>query len=100
MSKPVFGSKYALEAIAFMAQQERFFGGQVAAATGCQANQIGELLKRFERGGLIEPLPDEPGQLRKYYRRLPSPVWDCCTTLVVSALDEPESDVARLPRRR
>jgi hypothetical protein len=99
LSRPLFGSKYALEALVLIALEERFFQGQISTATGCGANQIGELLRRLEHGGLIEPLSHEPGQTRKYFRRRPSPVWDFCTTLAAAVMDEPEVPVARLPRR-
>ncbi len=99
-SKAIYKSHYALEAMVVMAQEDRFFQGQIAEQAGCEPSYAGELMKRLEAVGLIEALPKDPGQIRKYYKALPSPLWGASLQLLTHLLDDAPPDVARLPDRR
>jgi hypothetical protein len=99
-SKAVFKSRYALEAMVVMAQEDTFFQGQIAEQAGCEPSYAGELMKRFAAAGLIEALPKEPGQVRKYYRSLPSPLWESSQEFLAHLLSDGPPDVARLTDRR
>jgi hypothetical protein len=100
ISKTLFHSEYALEAFLLMAGEPRFFKGQVAETTGCQANFASSFLKRLEAEGLIERLPTEDGQRRHYFQKRRSPVWSALVELAENLLQElPEAQVSRLPRR-
>jgi hypothetical protein len=98
-SRAVFSGAYALEALAVIAQESRFYQGQIARTTGCEPSYAGDLMKRLEAVGLIEPLDRDPGQVRKYYRRLPSPLWQFCVDLIAHLLAEPSSGITRLADR-
>ncbi len=100
VSKAVFSSLYALEAMASMARGERFYQGQVAKDAGCEASYLSEFMKRLAVVGLIEPLPHDPGQARKYYRPLAGPLWESVIDLLEHLLSEDGSGVARLSDRR
>jgi hypothetical protein len=100
VSKALYGSDFVLEALLVMAQEPRFFGGQLAAMSGCEGSYASALLKRFAEVKLIETLPKEPGQSRKYYRTLPSPLWDASVSLAESLLAEPHQGISHLPSRR
>jgi DNA-binding MarR family transcriptional regulator len=67
ISKALFHSDFALEAFILIAQEDRFYKGQVAKVTGCQPNYAGDFLRRLESHGLIERVPQEEGQTRHYY---------------------------------
>lgn len=99
MSKALFHSDYTAEAILLMLRKERFYGAELAAVTGCQPNFAGSLLGRFEAAGLVERLPPEDGLIRRYYRRLPSPVWDALQQIIEELLKEPPAQVTRLKPR-
>jgi DNA-binding MarR family transcriptional regulator len=99
VSKALFHSEYTVEAMLLMLKQDRFYGAQVAELTGCQPNFASSLLGRLEAAGLVEKLPTESGQLRRYYRRRPSGVWDALQTIIEELLKEPPTDVARLTPR-
>jgi hypothetical protein len=98
-SKALFRSDFALEAYLLIAGQDRFYKGQLAKATGCQANFAGDFLRRLESNRLIERLPQEEGQTRHYYRKLPSPIWTFIKDLAQGILDQPEGTVTQLPSR-
>lgn len=83
-----------------MAQEETFFQGQVAKDAGCEPSYLSEFMKRLALVGLIEPLDKDPGQVRKYYRRLPSPLWELSADLLDHLLGEGGSGVTRLSDRR
>jgi hypothetical protein len=100
VSKALYGSDFVLEALLVMAQEPRFFGGQLATLSGCEGSYASGLLKRFVEVRLIETLPKEPGQSRKYYRTLPSPLWEASVALAQSLLTEPHAGVSHLPSRR
>jgi hypothetical protein len=99
VSKGLFHSEYALEAFLLILQEPRVYSAQVAGVTGCQPNFAGSLLRRLETGGLVEALPLEEGQRRHYFRRRPSPIWDPLLEMIGLLLQEPESEVTRLPKR-
>jgi hypothetical protein len=99
VSKALFHSEYTAEAILLMLGEDRFYGAQIAAATGCQPNFASSLLTRFESVGLLERLPPEEGQLRRYYRRRPSTMWDSLGTIIEDLLKEPPPQVAQLTPR-
>jgi len=99
VSKALFHSEYAAEAMLLMLREDRFYGAQVAAATGCQPAFASSLLARLETAGLIEKLPAKDGQLRRYYRRIPSATWDGIAMVIEDALNEPPAGVARLSPR-
>jgi hypothetical protein len=80
VSRAVFQSKYAFEAVLLIAQEERFYPGQIADVCGCQPNYARDFMRRLEAATLIVPLPKEPGQSRHYYRRLESPLWEFCVS--------------------
>jgi hypothetical protein len=67
--------------------------------TGCQAAFASSLLVRLETVGLIEKLPPEDGQLRRYYRRVPSAMWEGIGLIIEEALKEPPAEIARLNPR-
>ena len=99
-SKAVFASKYGLEIILAIAQNERVYQTQLGHLSGCQKNQVGLFMKRMEDGGLIEPVESEEGQARHYYRRCPSPLWSFATAWATHLLEPlDESSVTRLPNR-
>ncbi len=101
MSKALFQSIYALEIMLSIARSERFYQAEVAAAAGCQANYAQQLIRRLETAALIEPLPREPGQVRHYYRRLPSPLWQFCEDLAGHLLEgTDDAQVTHLKARR
>jgi hypothetical protein len=99
-SKALLGSLYALEATVSMAQQETFYQGQVAKDAGCEASYLSEFMKRLAAVRLIELIDTDPGQARKYYRRLLSPLWQFSIDLVDYLLAEGDSGIARLSDRR
>jgi len=99
-SKAVFKSQYALEVMLVIAQEDRFYQGQIAKDVGCEPSYVGEFLKHLAAVGLIESLPAEPGQMRKYYRRVPSPLWGSCLELATDLLPTAHPDVTRLTDRR
>lgn len=102
VSKALFQSIYALELMLAIGRSDRFFQAGLAAAAGCQPNYAQQLMKRLETAGLIEPVPREPGQLRHYYRRLPSPIWGFCEDLAADLLAKAAaaSQVTRLEPRQ
>lgn len=99
-SKALFGSLYALEAMVSMSQGKAFYQGSVAKDVGCEASYLSEFMKRLAVVGLIELLDKDPGQVRKYYRQLPSPLWPSCVDLVDHLLREQDPGVTRLNDRR
>ena len=99
ISKGLFRSEYALEAFLLILQSDRFYGAQIAEATGCQPNFAGTLIRRLEAAGLVEAVPPEDGQRRNYYLRRPSPIWDSLMAILSHLLEEPESEITQLPRR-
>jgi|GEM_PF-3562740 len=99
-SKAVFKSQYALEVMLVIAQEDSFYQGQIAKDVGCEPSYVGEFLKHLAAVGLIESLPGEPGQMRKYYRRAPSPLWVSCLELATDLLQTVHPDVTRLNDRR
>jgi hypothetical protein len=96
VSKLFFRSEYALEAFALIAQNERFYNGELAQTTGCQPNFAGTLIERLEQGGLIAPTGREEGQSRLYFKKTDSPLWPLLLEIVRTTLDEPESEVTQL----
>jgi hypothetical protein len=98
-SRALFGSEYALEVLLVMAQYDQFYGGGLATLTGCEASYASGLLRRFSDVDLIEALRADPGQVRKYFRTLPSPIWTAAVALAAALLEQPEADVARLTSR-
>jgi predicted transcriptional regulator len=98
-SKALFHSDFALEAFVLIGQEAKFYGGQLAELTGCKANYASQFLRRLEEAGLIERLPTEPGQARRYFRRRPSPIWELSLSLAHELLEEPESTVTQLTPR-
>src|SRR3712207_4417519 len=80
VSRAVFGGAFVLEALVVMAREERFYGTELADLTGCEGSYAAGLLKRLSDAGLIEALPKEPGQARKYYRARDSALWDFVVT--------------------
>jgi hypothetical protein len=99
-SKALLGSLYALEATVSMAQQEKFYQGQIAKDAGCEPSYLSEFMKRLAAVGLIEPIDTDPGQVRKYHRRLPSPLWQFSIDLVDHLLGQQGSGVVRLSDHR
>jgi hypothetical protein len=99
-SRAVFQSKYAFEGMLLIAQEDRFYPSQVAEMTGCEPNFAGTFIKRLATAGLVEPLDHQPGQNRKYYRRLPSPIWDFCLRWARELLSEPDAPITRLSEHR
>jgi hypothetical protein len=99
-SKAVFKSQYALEVMLVIAQEDRFYQSQIAQAVGCEASYVSEFLKHLAGVGLIESLTSEPGQIRKYYRRVDSPLWGSCVELAADLLPTVHPDVTRLDHRR
>jgi hypothetical protein len=101
LSTAAFKSQYALEALLLIADAERFYPGEIAAATGCQPNFAGAFVRRLADAGLVERLAADPGQLRHYYRKRPSPLWSAVVALVEGLLgDETAASVTRMPQRR
>lgn len=68
ISRALFGSAFVLEALVVMAKSDRFYGSQLAELTGCEGSFATGLLRKLAGVGLIEEVPREPGQARKYYR--------------------------------
>ena len=97
LSKALFQSEYALEACLLLAQEPRFYSAQLAEATGCQPSYAGPFLRRLEKAGLVQRLPQEDGQRRRYLQRCPSPIWDMLQHLAKDLLDQPDAAVTRLP---
>jgi hypothetical protein len=97
VSRALFGGEFVLEALVLMAQEQRIYGGQMAAATGCEGSYASGLLRRLADAGLIELVATEPGQVRKYYRTRPSPLWDSMVILTESLIPPASDRVARLP---
>lgn len=101
-ARAVFQSMYALEFLSEIAQEARFYQAQLAKAAGCNANHAGKFMQRLAAGGLIERAGEpEPGQQRKYYRRVESPVWESAVDLTRRLLDGVASEgdnVAQLRR--
>ena len=83
-----------------IAQEDRFYQGQIAKDVGCEPSYVGEFLKHLAAVGLIESLPTEPGQMRKYYSRVPSPLWGACLELATHLLPTVHPAVTRLTDRR
>jgi hypothetical protein len=96
VSKLLFRSEYALEAFALIAQQDRFYNGELAAKTGCQPNFASQLIKRLEEAQLIEPIEREEGQSRHYFKKAGSGLWPLLLEVVRVTLAEPEAEVTEL----
>lgn len=96
ISKLLFHSDYALEAFVLIAQEDRFYNGELAQKTGCQPNFASQLVRRLQHGALIEPIPREEGQSRHYFRRTESPVWPLLLEIARATLAEPETEVTQL----
>jgi DNA-binding MarR family transcriptional regulator len=99
VSKALFHSEYALEAYLLIAQEPQFYSAQLAEVTGCQPSYAGPFLRRLEDAHLVQRLPQEGGQRRRYLKKLPSPVWEVLHQLAANLLEEPDAEVTRLPRR-
>lgn len=97
ISKAIFNSEYALEAMAFIAQAPQFYAKEVAEKTGCERNYAGTLIKQFAAAKTVERVETESGQPRKVYRRVADcPFWELGLAWLAYLLDEPESDIPRL----
>lgn len=99
VSKAVFNGSFALEALLVMAQEESFYAGQLVELTQCEGSYASALIRKIQAAGLIEPVPAEPGQARKYFQRCPSPLWALVLEWAKSLLEPPDAEVARLPTR-
>lgn len=82
-----------------MLRRDRFYGAEIASVTDCQPNFASSMLNRLETAGLVERLPTEEGQVRRYYRRLPSPIWDALHQIIEELLKEPPAKIAQLTPR-
>jgi hypothetical protein len=91
LSRALFNSACAFEALILIAQRERFFPKELADLAGCHGSYSGQLLRRLEGGGLVKPLPRDPSTRNRFYVRLPSPVWARVLSLADDLLDEPNS---------
>lgn len=101
-SKALFHSDYALEAFLVIAQTPRFYKSQISDITGCQPSFATSFVNRLEAGHLVEPVPTEEGQRRKYLRKSPSPIWNSMIHLASELLSEealPSAEVTHLPPR-
>jgi hypothetical protein len=98
LSRATFGAGKAFEAFLVMAHEDRFYGSQIAKATGCEVSYAAALLRKLDEAGLVEPLEREGGQVRKYYQRRPSPFWQLVRAWGESILApaETSTSVARI----
>jgi hypothetical protein len=99
VSKALFQSIYAIEIMLAIAQTDRFYQAQLAEIAGAQPNYAQQMMRRLESAGVIEPMASEPGQVRHYYRRLPSPLWGFCADLTLDLLSRSDAQVTHLPTR-
>jgi hypothetical protein len=99
-SKGLYGSRFFFEAILLIAQVDRFYPTQIADTVGCKVNYATKIIERLHESHLVERLKAEDGQLRHYYRRRPSPLWDFSVDWAHHLLQAPDSGVARLPTPR
>lgn len=99
----VFKSNYQLEILVLMAQEERFYHGQILAKVpGSGGSFVTGLLNRYAVGGMIDLIPpNEDGQARKYYekRQPEDPFWALVPSWAEFLMaDSWGADVARLVR--
>lgn len=83
-SKLLFGSKYRLPIAAAVASapEDRIFVRAIARGLGIADNLVANEMRRMEEAGLLLQAPREAGQPIVYFRRVPSPYWDCATGLM------------------
>jgi hypothetical protein len=99
VSKGLFASKYVFEAMLVIAEKDQFYATQIADAVNCQVNYAGKVIDRLAEAGLVEPVERDEGQIRHYYRRVPSPWWEFIVTWAPLLVEPPASSVAHLPTR-
>lgn len=89
MSRAVFKSDFYLELLAAIAQLDEFYAtGLLELVPGATGSFVNGVLKRLADADLIESCGKQPGQLREYYHRHDSVLWDLVVTWLDSLLDD------------
>jgi hypothetical protein len=84
ISHAAFGSAHRLEVAAAIAEAKGkpVYGAQISQRIRANANQVGEVLRHFERAGLLERLPTPGGRRPQLFKPAKSPFWSLCRTFL------------------
>ena len=100
-SEAIFKSRFLLEILLVIAQEDRFYHGQIAELVPKAGGSfVTSVLKRYEEANLIRPIQTEAGQARRYLeKRQPDhPLWTLTPAWVRFLLEDPPAAVAQLVR--
>lgn len=98
MSKAVFGHSNMLEVMTATADGDgRSYQAQLARLAGCEPNRVSACTKRLLGGNLLVAEEREEGQVRDYFRRIPSPLWAFAHDLLEVLVAAPNASVQALP---
>lgn len=88
VSRAVFGSAHRLEVGAAIAEAkgEPIYGRQISQRINANPNQVGEVLRHFERGGLLERLPTDGGRQPQLLQPAKSHFWSLCRGFLIDLL--------------
>lgn len=98
-SETVFKSRFLLEILLVMAQESRFYHGQIQKLVpDAGPGFITNVLRRYEEAGLIRYVPVEPGQARRPMEKARSddPLWTLVPDWAGFLLEDESASVSRL----
>ena len=80
VSRAVFGSAHRLEVAAAIADAKGkpVYSRQISERINAKPNQVGEVLRHFERGGLLQRLPTRGGRDPQRLQPSNSRFWALC----------------------
>jgi hypothetical protein len=84
LSKVLYGNRYRLEIAAAIGllDTDVFHAKEVADGLGMPHNVVSQQIKCFVEVGVCEDMPAIDGHRNRYFRRLDSPYWQGCITLL------------------
>jgi hypothetical protein len=100
-SDVLFKSRFLLEMLLVIAQEECFYHGQILELVPrIGGSFVTNVLKRYEAGGLIRRLSEDPGQSRQHFEKQDPdlPLWVWIPDLVRYLANGPAGSVAQLVR--
>lgn len=98
-SELVFKSRYLLEILLVMAQEDSFYHGQILASVpGAGGAFVTSVLKRYTEAGLIAVEAAEDGQARRHHtkRQSDDPFWSLLVGWAAFLVANPPGAVSRL----
>ena len=80
ISRELFGSAHRLEVAAAIAEarQTPVYSLQLSQQINAKPNQVGEVLRHFERADLLKRLPSRGGREPQKFEPVKSPYWALC----------------------